>query len=49
MFTYPCEILHNYQNTLMLKSEPKVNPTLITHVKRYMSLEQGPLGPIGQY
>ena len=46
MFTYPYAILHNYQNALMHKSEPRVNSTLITMPKRYISSEQGPLGSI---
>ena len=45
MFTYPCETLHNYQNTFMHKSEPGAHLTIITSAK--VSLEQESLGPIG--
>ena len=32
MFTIPYATLCNYQNTLMYKSEPRVNSTLINYV-----------------
>ena len=41
LFTYPCATLHNYQNTLMHKSEPKANPTLITHSNKVYELKVG--------
>ena len=48
MFIISYVILQNYQNTLMHNNEPRVNPTLINRMPSwYMSLERGPLGPIG--
>ena len=31
----------------MHKSEPRANPTLITHANKVYELRAGPLGPIG--
>ena len=44
MFTYPYETLHNYQNTLIRKSEPKANPTLITHANKVYELKAKTIG-----
>ena len=44
MFTYPHVTLHNYQNTLMHKSEPKANPTLITHANKVYELKAKTIG-----
>ena len=45
LFTYPCAILHNDQNSLIHKSERRVNLTLIDYINktRHMSSERGPL------
>ena len=32
---------HNYQNAIMHKSEPRVNPTLITHANELYEFRAG--------
>ena len=46
LFTYPCA-LHNYQNALMHRSEPRANLTLINCAIKVYKLEWRPLEPIG--
>ena len=41
---YPCATLHNYQNSLMHKSELKTYPSLISHANKEYELTDGTTG-----
>ena len=42
--TYPCAILHNFQNVVMHKSELKIHPTVINRVIKEYEFRVGTIG-----